>query len=330
MTVDEIARELNVSKSTVSRALSGKGRISESTRSKIRLYAQEHGRDIDKKVQEYPKCRSIAVLIPEDAYSTSIPFFHESLLGISEVAALHGFDVMIVVGSTTDITSVQMIAEKKRADGVILLRGIKDDRALKYLEEKDLPVGLIGTCEYDNIIQVDVDNREAAETLVTSLINQGYRKFAMVVGNTTFRVNRERSEGYFRALAKAGLPASRQLYYPNFVNLELNEGIINDVFSKKAECLICGDELICTRLMSRLQTEGYWIPRDIAVVSMYNNAFLECLSPAVTAINISARRMGNVIAKQMIDRLQGRAFRQKTMLDYEILNRKSSRKTMDP
>lgn len=127
-------------------------------------------------------------------------------------------------------------------------------------------------------------------------------------------------------LALKGLDRKNQLFYPNFVNIELVDNIINDIFAKKVECIVCGDDVICSKIMSGLQAEGYRIPKDISIVSLYNSMYLECLSPAVTAVNISARRMGNIIGKQLINCLQDEDYQSKTKLDYEILGRKSTGK----
>ena len=137
------------------------------------------------------------------------------------------------------------------------------------------------------------------------------------------------------ALDRYGLPREQQLIYNNFINLELLDSIISDVIGKKAECIICGDDVICTRLISRMQAEGYRIPKDISIASLYNSVNLECFSPAVTAINVSARQLGNETAKQLIRRLKEGAGdigpgdktereNNRIALNYEILVRKST------
>lgn len=327
MTIDEIAKELGVSKSTVSRALSGKGRIGESTRARIQAYARENGITLEKRqTEEDLKTQSIAVVIPADAYTIITPFFHESLLGISEVASMLNYDVMITAGTVNDISGIQSLVEGKKVDGIILLRSMEDDRLLKYLRDVHFPAGLIGNCEFEDVIQVDTNNRAASESLVSMLIRQGYRRFAMAVGDTAHRVNKDRCQGYFDAFEKNGLSGEHQLVYKNFINMDLMDSIISDIFAKKAECIVCGDDVICTRIMSRLQAEGYRIPKDISIVSLYNSRNLECFSPAVTAVNISARQLGNTVGKQLIYRLGGNIYEEKVILDYEILYRKSSGK----
>lgn len=326
MTIDEIARELGVSKSTVSRALSGKGRIGEQTRLRIQEYVREKGiLQEERKDAGKERTHNIAVVLPTDAYTMRTPFFQESLLGISEAAAVRQYHVMITNGVVNDISGIQRLVESRKADGIILMRAMEDDRLLRYLEEADFPTGLIGTCCSSKILQVDTDNRAASENLVSMLIKQGFRKFAMVVGNITFMVNRSRCQGYFDALEKNGLSREHQLYYPNLISMELLDSIIGEIFARKVECIVCGDDAICTSIMSRLQAEGYRIPKDIAIASLYNSANLDCFSPAVTAVNISARQLGNAVGSQLIDRISGEAYRFREVLDYEILYRKSTK-----
>lgn len=327
MTIEQIAKELGVSKSTVSRALSGKGRIGVQTRMKIQSYAREAGVWPPQQSKEEPKrTKNIGVVIPADAYTISIPFFQECLLGISEAASMLQYDVMIITCPNNDLSKIQALVENRRVDGIILLRSVEDDRIIKYLTQIHFPTGLTGICDYDEVIQVDTDNEKAAENLTSLLIGQGYRRFAMVVGNLGYKVNADRCKGFHHALERYGIPQEQQLLYSNFINMELLDSIISDVFARKIECIMCADDVICTRLMSRLQAEGYRIPHDISIVSLYNSTNLDCFSPAVTAVNISAKQVGNMIGKQMIQYLQGNEYSAKTIVDYEILFRKSAGK----
>lgn len=145
----------------------------------------------------------------------------------------------------------------------------------------------------------------------------------MVLGEMVYYVNRSRSQGCYAAMEKLGLNHDMMAFYPNFTNMELMDSIIDDMMAKRTECVICGDDVICTRLMSRLQAEGYRIPHDISIVSLYNSDTLECFSPAVTAVNISARKVGYTLGKQLIAKLQGEEYVQKTTLGFELLLRKS-------
>lgn len=139
-----------------------------------------------------------------------------------------------------------------------------------------------------------------------------------------FSVDKRCHSGFCKALFKNGISEQNQLFYSGMVKMEFLDSIISNLIAKKVECIICGDDEVCTMIMSKLQAEGYRIPRDVAVASLYNSTNLDCFSPAVTAVNVAAAQMGNMAGKQLIQRLLGKQYEEKAMVDYELLFRKST------
>ncbi|MCM1065247.1 MAG: LacI family transcriptional regulator [Eubacterium sp.] len=324
MTIEEMARELGVSKSTVSRALSGKGRIGDETRRKIVEFARQRESRTEYGTEGRNPSKNLGVILPADVYLNGGPYFQECILGICETSTLMDYDVLITSGTANDISGIRALVEKNKVDGIILTRSLSDDRAVQYLTGIGFPVGLTGICDED-IIQVDTDNEEAAESLTTLLIGGGYRRFALIIDNMDYRVNRSRHGGFCRALLKNGLSPEKQLIYGGLLNPDMVDSLISDVIARKVECIICGDDIICTKIMSSLQSQGYRIPRDVAVASLYNSPNLDCFTPSVTAVNGSARQVGNMIARQMINYLEGRDYQKKVMVNYEVLMRRSTK-----
>ena len=322
MTLDEMARELGVSKSTVSRALSGKGRIGENTRKKIVEFAKRQERAAG--MEQICVTRNLGVVLPADVYLNGGPYFQECILGICETANFLEYEVLITSGTAKDISGIRKLVEKKKVDGIILTRGMEDDRAIQYLTEVGFPTGLTGICANEGIIQVDTDNEGAAENLTALMISRGYRRFALVIDSMEYNVNKSRYSGFCNALIRNGISPKRQMVFSDPLKVELLDSVIQDLVAKKVECIICGDDIICTRIMSNLQAQGYRIPRDISVASLYNSPNLDCFTPSVTAVKVSARQVGNMISKQMINYLTGKEYMQKTIMDYEILVRKSA------
>lgn len=327
MTMEEAARELGVSKSTISRALSGKGRIAESTREEIRAYAAEHNLTTGKKerrnlVQTY----NLGVSLPADVYDTSIPFFQECLLGICEVAAKNQFHVVITSRKGDDITGIKELVEKKKVDGIILTRCLEEDAAVKYLLKKNFPTAMTGSCGSNKIIQVDCDNSSASKDLVASMLQIGYKRFAIILGNMQYSVNTKRMEGFQEALKEQGISLEQQVVYTDFEKTDFLENMLLELIDKKVECIICGDDVICTVITSGLQNSGYRVPKDIAVASLHNSVNLECFAPAISAVNVNAKNWGRMIGTQMIDYLTGKVFHQRTYVNYEILLKKSTAK----
>ena len=324
MKQEEIARELGLSKSTVSRALSGKGRIGRETRIRIQNFIREQDAGEKEDTQAKTETRTLGVVFPNDIYANGHPYFLKCLLGICETTSLLDYNVMITVGTAQDISGIRKMVEQKKVDGVLLTRSLEDDKALRYLLEAKCPVGVTGLCEYGEVIQADIDNEGAAESLISLLIGKGFRKFALVVDNLSFHVNRSRYNGFYNAILKSGLQKENQAFYMGKFQKDLCDSVIQDMMAKKVECVVCGDDILCSQMFSRIQSKGYRIPRYIAVASLYNSSLLDSFLPLVTAVNSSARTVGNVIGKQMIQFLQGREYQKKTMIDYEILMRKST------
>ena len=210
MTLEEIAKEIGVSKSTVSRALSGKGRIGEKTRNRI-LEVAKRGEEREEMARTRTVTHNIGVVLPSDVYYGSGAYFQNCLLGVCEPASLLGYNVLITTSNVHDISELQSLVESNRVDGMLLTRALEDDRALQYLSQVNFPTALTGTCRYDNIIQVDTDNEGAAEKMTTLLIGKGFRRFAFLVKNMSYNVDRKRHEGFCRALIKNGISEKDQV-----------------------------------------------------------------------------------------------------------------------
>ena len=324
MTITEVANELGVSVSTVSRALNGKGRIGEDTRQRIISFVTEQ-KNSQEIAESSAKTCNLGVILPDDVYIANEPYFQECIIGICETAAILDYDVLITTAKSNDITGIRTLVEKKKVDGIILTRSLEDDKAIQYLKEQDFLIGLTGGSGHEGIIQVDIDNEDAAETLTSFLIGEGYRKFAFITDTLDYIVNKDRYRGFCNALHKNGIEKNKQVFYSNFFSFDAIDSVIHDLMVQKVECIICGDDVICTKMMSNLQAGGYRIPKDIAVASLYNSPNLNCFTPSITTVNISAKRIGNAICKQMIHCLTGKEYQCKTKMDYEILVRKSTK-----
>jgi len=158
------------------------------------------------------------------------------------------------------------------------------------------------------------------------MIAKGFRRFALILEEINYVVNRNRYNGFMNALMKSGISEKKQYIYAGKVYDNVMEMVMADILSNKTDCIVCGDDELCVRIMSWLQGEGYRIPRDIAIVSLYNGSALNLMRPSVTAIDTSARSVGTELGKQVCHFLQGERYQKKTLLDYEILIRRSTDK----
>ena len=137
-TIDDIARELGVSKTTVSRAISGKGRIGQATRERVLAFIKEHDYrpNVVARGLAQRKTYNIALLMPKDYVATEFLFFKDCMNGICEVASEYNYDIIISMIDGEDISQIQRLEANRKVDGIIVSRAVVSSKVQKYLKEK--------------------------------------------------------------------------------------------------------------------------------------------------------------------------------------------------
>ena len=129
ITIADVAEALGVSKTTVSRAISGKGRIGKETRKRVLEYIEEHDykpNAIAKGLAQ-SKTYNICVVMPRDYEVVDWNFFQRCLFGIQEMAETVGYDILLTMCQMNDISSLERIVANHKVDGVILMRTFLED-----------------------------------------------------------------------------------------------------------------------------------------------------------------------------------------------------------
>ncbi len=326
LTIADIAAELGVSKTTVSRAISGKGRIGKETIQRVTECIEKYNYKPSAiaKGLANSKTYNIGVAFPADANLSSTPFFQICLLGVCEVAAAMDYDVVVTTVKETDINLLKRIVDHHKIDGMILTRNIMNDIATEYLKQKGIPFVLVGSSADDTIVQIDNNHMEACEKLISLLLADGVKKVALIAGDKKHMVNRYRCEGYFNALRARQVPIEQELVFTDCDSPVFIEQAVRNILKRQVECIVCTDDVICTRVLSLLREEGLTVPGDIKVASFYDSMHLETNNPPVTAVGIDVKELGTIAGKRLIEIINGDTSTHKTILDYEIHLRRST------
>lgn len=331
VTIDEIAIEMGCSKTTVSRALSGKGRISSEMREKVLDYSRKCGYKpnmIAKSLAD-SKTYNVGVILPSDQELNEIPFFQNCLLGICEVAAEGGYDALVTTVEDNDIFRLQNVIEKKKVDAVILTRTLQDDIAIAYLKESGVPFLVVGSCPDQDVTQVDNHHREACRELTSMLCMQHPRRMAFIGGDQRHIVSQNRYKGY-----QEGMELNKVKPDPKMVFLNCNtKASVNQAVEKileaQADCILCMDDKICSQVLVKLDNEHLSIPKDIKVASFYDSVFLQSHNPAITTLQFDEKELGRVACKAILDQLEGKEIQGKTYLTYDVVMKPSTRWTIN-
>lgn len=325
-TIADIARELGVSKTTVSRAISGKGRIGEKTRERVMSFIEENKYRPNPLAKGLANSRTynICWAVPGDSSVTDLPFFQRCLLGIVETAAGRDYDVLISMTYEENTVQLARIIENRKVDGIILGRTLVEDKNIKLLKEKGLPFVVIGSTDEPDVVQIDNDHDKACRELTDILIMKGMRRFALIGGNMDHTVNRTRCEGFKAALRERNINPDPNLIYLNNEKDEEVKRAVDNAIIYNAECILCTDDRICATVVGKLRRDGLSIPGDIRVASFYNSSLLNDVKTPVTALQYDPKELGNEACTTLLDMIDGREAEGKRLLGYEVLLKSST------
>lgn len=326
ITITDVAEALNISKTTVSRAISGNGRISEETRKRVLEYIGEKGYKPNSIAQSLAQSKTynIAMVIPGDCDLVEMPFFQNSMQGICEEAFRHDYDVMLVTMKEGDLSNLIRLTDHHKVDGVILSRSFVKDKAAVLLLEKEVPFVLMGTSENERILQVDNNHEEACRALVESMMEKGMRQIGLIGGNFDFVVNRSRLRGFQKAHAKEKREWNEKLIFDNCETYEQVERATLTLCEKQADCIVCMDDRICAQVLQVLDKKKIKVPQQMKVASFYDSTLLKNHEPAITSLRFDDKALGHLTCSVLLDSIQGKKVSQKSLLGFEIVYRKST------
>ena len=219
ITISDVAEALGVSKTTVSRAISGKGRIGAATTKRVLEYIQEHDYkpNVIARGLAQSKTFNICVVMPGDYALVDLPFFQEAIMGIQEIAGMMEYDLLLCIGSGNDMAGLRRIIQNHKVDGVVLLRTMVDDPQVTFLQERRIPFVTAGSCKYKDVKQIDHDHKSACRELTSIMLMRGMKKMALLGGSKDIVVNQTRYAGVVDAHEQFGKKINENLV---FLNLE--------------------------------------------------------------------------------------------------------------
>lgn len=327
ITIDDVARALGISKTTVSRAISGKGRVGDDTRLRVLEYIEEHNYrpNLMARALAQQKTYNIGVIWPDDYNAVDLPFFQRCMIGMSEVTSGYGYDIMVSLVSGDDFSGLRRIIDNHKVDGIILTRTLVHDRPARFLKESGIPFVAVGSSDDKDIISVDNDNYSACKELTSILIAKGLKRLALIGGSTEHIITRTRYQGFADAFSDAGINIDNSLIYLDVETMSKVGNILKDLRKKNIDGVICMDDNIAGEVIARCRDEHIRIPEDLRVASFYNSSILESAIPSITSLNFNDRNLGAVAAKTLLDIIDNVPVTSKMLGGYEVILKESTK-----
>lgn len=327
LTIADIAQALGVSKTTVSRAMSGKGRIGEETRKRVQAYVEAHhySPNVVAKGLAQNKTFNLGLVLPGDYQIVELPFFQKCMMGISRAASEAGYDVLLSMVTGDKITQLERAVTNRKIDGAILTRTLADDAPMRYLQKNGVPFVAIGSTDDDRVVQIDNDHRGACRELTGKLLDGGVRSLALIGGREEYIVTRNRLRGFEEAFdERKNWRGSRQ----TFLNVEDErevEKIVDRLLGEQIGCIVCMDDFLCGCVLNVMQTRRVAVPEQVQVVSFYDSTVLANRIPAVTSVRFDVEELGRKACGLLLQMLDGEETQGRTLLGYEVRMRESTK-----
>jgi len=337
VTIKDIAKALNLSTSTVSRALRGSYEINAETKRLVMEYAE--------KVHYVPnpialslkenKSRAIGVIVPEIANH----FFSQAINGIEDIANKRGYHVVIFQSHESydrEVINIQHIVSRK-VDGLLIsLSGQTTDVShLQEIQQKKLPLVLFDRVS-DKIEahKVVADNFEGAFRATEHLILSGRKKIAHITSPSLLSISQERLAGYKAALEKHQIPYDENLVkYCSFGAEEARKLVDDLIENQKPDAIFTTSDRLALDCFSAVKEKHISMPDDIAFIGFTNLKVAHLLDPSLSTVVQPAFEIGQTAAELLLDSIE----RKQTTVEQfrtikistEIVIRKSSQCDFD-
>lgn len=330
MKLKELARNLGLSQTTVSRALNGYPEVAESTRARVLAAARELNYRPNTRAQGLAtgRARAVGHILPLGHMNEIVnPVFSDFIAGASEVYLKNGYDLVLsVVSEAEEETIYRQMASRGTVDGLIVQVPRVADNRIAMLREIGLPFVMHGRAAEpeDSYDWIDINNRRAFRRATEFLLDLGHTRIALVNGLRTLDFAARRHAGYEEALAHRGVRPDARLGHFD----DMTEGFGYEAARKSlaledpATAFLCSSMIIGLGVRRAIEELGLRLGRDVSVIC--HDDELSYLSnggdvPIFTATRSSVRLAGRLCAERVLSLIAdpGQA-PQQTLLQVEL------------
>jgi len=310
ITLKNIARELDVSISTVSKALKNSPEISEDTREKVQAFAKLYNYRPNNIAISLKNRRSknIGVIIPDIVHH----FFTTVFRGIEKFANAKGYNVIVCVSDESfdkEVINMELLANGS-IDGYILSLAAATQKKGDYahlMEVIDQGIPMVLFDRVTDQVQCDkvvINDEEAAYKATRILIEGGCKRIALVMNENFLNVDVLRAHGYYRALQESGLPVDDGMVLRLPFQFQDEQKSRSFFTEQEIDGVLCVNEVFAVRCMGLLQQMGKRIPEDVSIIGFTNGILSQLANPSLTAVEQHGEQMGELAARMLIDRVE--------------------------
>jgi LacI family transcriptional regulator len=310
ITIKDIATELGISPSTVSKALKGHRDISSSTKQSVKELAEKWNYKPDQIALSLKSglSNAIGVIVPEIVHY----FFSTIIGGIEDLAYDSGYHVMFCQSSELyerEVKAVETLLSS-RVDGILVSvsKMTENFDHFRKIQDNDIPLVFFDRiCDEIDTDRVIVDDETGAFDAVTHLINIGCKNIFHLSGPPNLLIGKNRKEGYMRALREHNIPFNEN----NVIRCDSMEDaalIVPQLLHRanKPDGIFAVNDLTAASAMRIINEIGSRIPDDIAVVGFTSGLISDITNPTLTSVEQNGYLIGKEAVRMLIDRIESK------------------------
>ena len=315
MNLKDLSKLLNLSQTTVSRALNGYPEVSEATRKRVKAAADAHDYHPNIRARSLATGRAMAIghVIPLTSKNEVVnPIFGDFIAGASETYAKSGYDMLIsIVAEEDQEEAYRAMHRKGSVDGVIVHGPRLDDSRISLLNEIGIPFVVHGRASdsREQYPWVDVNNMHAFLRATDFLLDLGHRKIALINGREDMDFAIRRRAGFLEAHENRGLNADPALMHSGDMTESLGYDVAAEMLAQPdaPTALLVSSMISAIGVRRAIETAGLKMGRDISVVT--HDDVLGYFSnggdvPLFTATKSSVREAGRLCAEMLLEQIQ--------------------------
>ncbi|HOZ74071.1 MAG TPA: LacI family DNA-binding transcriptional regulator [Flavobacterium sp.] len=310
VTLKQIAKELDVSISTVSKSLRDSPEISEDTRQKVQAFAKlyNYKPNLIALSLKNKKTKTIGIIIPEIVHH----FFATVISGIEHVANKRGYNVIVTLSDESfdkEVINMEMLANGS-IDGFIMSLSKetqlkKDFHHITEVINQGMPVVMFDRITNDILCdKVIIDDNLAAFEAVRDLIKKGFKKIALITTVDYVSVGKLRTEGYRKALRNHEITVDEDLILKIEDTENCDDQIEALINKTRPDAIFAVNELFAVTAIKAAKKLGLKVPEDISVIGFTDGIISKYSSPSITTVSQNGIKMGNKAAQMLIERLE--------------------------
>jgi LacI family transcriptional regulator len=306
VTITDIAKELNVTPATVSRALSDHPGISEKTKKAVQSIASRlnYKKNSIAASLQSGKTNVIGVMLP----SVETNFFASVLHGIETIANLKGYNVLIYQSQENMKHEARGIETflTARVDGILasISKDTVDFDHFLEVKSRNIPLVFFDRANNDlGIPSVVIDDFKGAFLATEHLIKQGYNRIAHIGGAKHTSIWNARLQGYTAALAANNIPFDESLVYVGNISIESGKEAVKYFFERPTppDAIFAVEDYTALGAIKELKDRNIKIPEEVGIIGFANESFGEHITPALSTIYQQTDLMGRESIKLLFE-----------------------------